>query len=204
MPLSLTSSTVPTTMISLPNSLPFTTTQQAARQEATTTPAILDTQLSALLQQYLCQAIPQQPTIQPQLVQPVVQRVNVDNLSPASDQDTVAPQLMDNPHNIQPHFNQTTHPSVNQLTAVNTHTCATLPVPTQLRQQIINGEYTDFGVLLSKCSYDDARHVTSSHTQPTPILSLATWMEAWNIYAMVMHREHPAKALISIHHMFSQ
>jgi len=81
------------------------------------------------------------------------------------------------------------------LPAVNAPTCATLTVPTQLHQQIINGKYIDFGVLLSKCSYDDARHATSSHTPAAIISSLATWMEAWNIYAMVMLRECPAKAI---------
>ena len=39
-----------------------------------------------------------------------------------------------------------------------------LPVLIQLRQQIINGEHIDFGLLLSKCSYDDAGNTTSSHT----------------------------------------
>ena len=60
---------------------------------------------------------------------------------------------------------------------------------------VINDEHVDFGALLSTCSYDDAGHTTSSHTPATPTSSLATWMEAWNIYAMVMLREYPAKAI---------
>ena len=43
-------------------------------------------------------------------------------------------------------------------------------------------------MLLSKCSYDDAGPAT-------PISSLATWMEPWNIYAMVMIRQYPVKAI---------
>jgi len=64
------------------------------------------------------------------------------------------------------------------MPTVNAPKYATLPVPTQLCQQIINKEYIDFGVLLSKCSYDDAGHATSSHAPVTAISSLTTWMEA--------------------------
>jgi len=99
------------------------------------------------------------------------------------------------PCNNQPSLSQLPHPSASQLPAINAPACATLPVPTQLRQQIIDGEYIDFGVLLSKCSYDDAGHATSTHTPATPISSSAIWMEASNIYAMVMLKEYPAKAI---------
>ena len=121
-------------------------------------------------------------------------RVTISNLSPTSEQGTAAPNMLD-PCNNQPSLSQLPHPSASQLPAINAPACATLPVPTQLRQQIIDGEYIDFGVLLSKCSYDDAGHATSTHTPATPISSSAIWMEASNIYAMVMLKEYPAKAI---------
>ena len=101
-------------------------------------------------------------------------------------------------------ISQLTHLPSSQMPAVNAPTYATLPVPTQLCQQIINKEYIGFGVLLSKCSYDDAGHATSSRAPVTATSSLATWMEAWNIYGMVTIREYPTKAraaCMPINHM---
>ena len=181
-PLAMPMPSIPVTV------MPLMSTQQAPACENITTPLILDTQLAILLQQYLLQAVPsQQSTIQLPSPTQTIQRVTISNLSPASEQGTAAPNMLD-PCNHQLSLSQL-HPSASQWPAVNAPTCTTLPVPTQLRQQIINGEYIDFGVLLSKCSYDNAGHATSTHTPATPISSLATWMEAWNIYAMVMLKE---------------
>ena len=86
--------------------------------------------------------------MQPPGLTQTIQRATISNLSPASEQGTAAPNMLE-PYNNQPSL-ITNHPS--QLPAVNAPTCAMLPVPTQLRQQIINGEYIDFGVLLVKTS----------------------------------------------------
>jgi len=75
-------------------------------------------------------------------------RATTSNLYPASEPRTAAPNILE-PYNNQPSISQIPHPSASQLPAVNAPTCATLPVPTQLCQQIINGVYIDFGVLLS-------------------------------------------------------
>ena len=64
-----------------------------------------------------------------------------------------------------------------------------------LCQQIINGEYVDCCVWLNNCSYDDARQASSSLTPLIKFSSLAARMEEWNIYAMVLLREYPARAL---------
>ena len=50
-----------------------------------------------------------------------------------------------------------------------------VPVPIELQQQIIKGEYVDFAILLDKTSFTDTAHTTHTHQtthnathKPTP------------------------------------
>ena len=45
-----------------------------------------------------------------------------------------------------------------------------MPVPTQLQQQILRGEYVDFSVLLDKTSFVDTTHTTQHAQTSTHIL----------------------------------
>jgi len=77
-----------------------------------------------------------------------------------------------------------------------------VPVPIELQQQIIKGEYVDFAVLLDKTSFTDTAHTTHAHQtthnathKPTPITSFSMWMQAWNTYLTVILSHNPARAL---------
>ena len=71
------------------------------------------------------------------------------------------------------------------------------PVPAQLYQQIVQGEYNDFSILLSKTTFVDTMGQPSGTQQPNvkQISSFATWMEAWNIYLSVLLSSNPGRAL---------
>ena len=86
-------------------------------------------------------------------------------------------------HQIQPH----------QLLAASTLP----PVPAQLHQQIVQGEYIDFSTLLAKTMFVDTMAQSSSSQQSgiTKISSFATWMEAWNIYLSILLSSNPGRAL---------
>ena len=86
-------------------------------------------------------------------------------------------------HQIQPH----------QLLAAFTLP----PVPAQLHQQIVQGEYIDFSTLLAKTMFVDTMAQSSSSQQSgvTKISSFMTWMEAWNIYLSILLSSNPGRAL---------
>ena len=74
-----------------------------------------------------------------------------------------------------------------------------VPVPVELQQQIIRGEFIDFAALIHKTSFVEptqAQNATQhyKHT-PTAITSFSLWMQAWNIYLSVMLTHNTARAL---------
>ena len=71
------------------------------------------------------------------------------------------------------------------------------PVPAQLHQQIVQGEYIDFNTLLTKTTFVDTMGQSSSSQQPAliKISSFASWMEAWNIYLSIRLCSNPERAL---------
>ena len=89
--------------------------------------------------------------------------------------------------------NPTHHVLPQQLLAASTLP----PVSAQLHQQIVQGEYVDFSVLLNKTVFMDTTGQPSSSQQPsvTKISLFATWMEAWNIYLSVLLSSNPLRAL---------
>ena len=72
-----------------------------------------------------------------------------------------------------------------------------VPVPAELQQQIIRGEFVDFAVLLHKTSFVDAAQQTTQHYthKPPAISSFSMWMQAWNIYLSVILTHNAARAL---------
>ena len=70
------------------------------------------------------------------------------------------------------------------------------PVPAQLHQQIVQGEYVDFS-FSNKTMFVDTTGQPSPSQRPnvTRISSFATWMEAWNIYLSVLLNNNPGRAL---------
>ena len=62
-----------------------------------------------------------------------------------------------------------------------------VPVPAELQQQIIQGEFVDFAVLLHKTSFVDAAQQTTQHYTHK--------LQAWNIYLSVILTHNTARAL---------
>ena len=84
------------------------------------------------------------------------------------------------------------------IPATNYSPSSTLPpVPVQLRQQILQGEYVDFAMLLHKATFSDVLEVHASSRQPVikPITSFDTWMQAWNLYLSVLLGHNPSRAV---------
>ena len=84
-----------------------------------------------------------------------------------------------------------------QYTAAAQH--LPVPVPAELQQQIIRGEFVDFAVLLHKTSFVDAaqtQHTTQHYShKPPAVSSFSMWMQAWNIYLSVILTHNAARAL---------
>ena len=73
-----------------------------------------------------------------------------------------------------------------------------LLVPAQLRQQILQGEYVDFAMLLHKATFSDVLEIPAlSSRQPVikAITSFDTWMQAWNLYPSVLLANNPSRAV---------
>ena len=68
------------------------------------------------------------------------------------------------------------------------------PVPAQLHQQIVQGEYVDFSILLNKTMFVDTTGQLSSSQQPN-VTRISSMMEAWNIYLSVQLNNNPGRAL---------
>jgi len=71
------------------------------------------------------------------------------------------------------------------------------PVPAQMCQKIMQGEFIDFAVLLYKATFPDAAADPSPLAQQPieKISSFEMWMEAWNLYLSVILSHNPTKAL---------
>ena len=72
------------------------------------------------------------------------------------------------------------------------------PVSAQLRQQILQGEYVDFAMLLHKAIFPDVLEVPAPLSrQPVikGITSLDTWMKAGNLYIAVLLAHSPSCAV---------
>ena len=93
----------------------------------------------------------------------------------------------------QPPYHQlTTQPTVHPMA-----TDTLPPVPAQIRQKIIQGEFIDFSVLLHRATFLDATADPLPSTQQPikKISSFVMWMQAWNLYLLVILSHNPAKVL---------
>ena len=89
------------------------------------------------------------------------------------------------------------------------------PLPEKIKQRILKGEYIDFDSLLPEAlyparygaspspaftlrlSHDPAADVVIAQQKPAAkrsVRDLASWMEAWNVYAQVLGATYPARA----------
>ena len=148
--------------------------------------------------QLLPQVQPQPQQVQPQLqqqVQPQLQQgqPQLQQIQPQLQQ--VQPPSQQLQHQLQPV--QLPPQQLQQLQLPHyTAQQLSVPVPTQLQQQILRGEYVDFSVLLDKTSFVDTTHTTQHSThKPPPISSFPMWMQAWNTYLTVTLTHNPARAL---------
>ena len=72
------------------------------------------------------------------------------------------------------------------------------PIPVQLWQQIQQGEYVDFAMLLHRAKFSEASEVPVSSYRPPAIkriTSFDTWMQAWNLYLAVILAHNPLRAV---------
>ena len=72
------------------------------------------------------------------------------------------------------------------------------PIPVQLRQQILQGEYVDFAMLLHRAKFSEVSEVPVSSYRPPAIkkiTSFDTWMQAWNLYLVVILAHNPSRAM---------
>ena len=72
------------------------------------------------------------------------------------------------------------------------------PIPVQLRQQILQGEYVDFAMLLHRAKFSEVSEVPVSSYRPPVIkriTSFDTWMQAWNLYLTVILAHNPSRAV---------
>ena len=93
----------------------------------------------------------------------------------------------------QPPYHQlTTQPTVHPMA-----TDTLPPVPAQIRQKIIQGEFIDFSVLLHRATFPGATADPLPSTQQPikKISSFVMWMQAWNLYLLVILSHNPAKVL---------
>ena len=129
---------------------------------------------------------------------------------PVQSQQLQLPQLQQTqPSWLQPtpavaqHSSSVLQPSMLQQVASQHCTTAAqhlpVPVPVELQQQIIRGEFIDCAALIHKTSFVEpaqAQNATQhyKHTPPA-ITSFSLWMQAWNIYLSVMLTHNTARAL---------
>ena len=72
------------------------------------------------------------------------------------------------------------------------------PIPVQRWQQILQGEYVDFAMLLHRVKFSEASEVSVSSYRPPAIkriTSFDTWMQAWNLYLAVILAHNPSQAV---------
>ena len=71
-------------------------------------------------------------------------------------------------------------------------------ISVQLRQQILEGEYVDFAMLLHRAKFPEVSKVPVSSYRPPAIkriTSFDTWMQAWNLYFAVILAHNPSRAV---------
>ena len=71
-------------------------------------------------------------------------------------------------------------------------------IPVQLRQQILQGEYVDFAMLLHRAKISEVLKVPVLSYKPPAIkriTSFDTWMQAWNLYLAIISAHNPLRAL---------
>ena len=71
-------------------------------------------------------------------------------------------------------------------------------IPVQLRQQILQGEYVDFAMLLPRAKFSDALEAPVSSFRPPAIKRIAlfsTWMQAWNLYLAIIRTQNPSRTV---------
>ena len=72
------------------------------------------------------------------------------------------------------------------------------PMPVPLRQQILQGEYVDFAMLLYRVKFSEVSEVLVLSYRPPAIkriTSFDTWMQAWNLYLAVILAHNPSRAV---------
>ena len=72
------------------------------------------------------------------------------------------------------------------------------PIPVQLRQQILQGEYVDFAMLLHRAKFSEVSKVPVSSYRPPAIKRITcfdTWMQACNLYIAVILAHNPSQSV---------
>ena len=82
-----------------------------------------------------------------------------------------------------------------------------LPIPVQLWQQILQGEYVDFAMLLHRAKFSEISEVPVSLYKPPEIKRITyfdAWMQAWNLYLAVILAHNPSQAVELTQEIFSE
>ena len=72
------------------------------------------------------------------------------------------------------------------------------PIPVQLWQQILQGEYVDFAMLLHRAKFSEISEVPVSLYKPPEIKRITSFdagMQAWNLYLAVILAHNPSQAV---------
>ena len=104
---------------------------------------------------------------------------------------------------VAPHSSSVLQPSMLQQVASQKYTTAAqhlpMPVPVELQQQIISGEFIDFVALMHKTSFVEpaqTQNATKNYKhKPPAITSFSLWMHTWNIYLSVMLTHNTARTM---------
>ena len=163
------------------------------------TQSLQDSQLLTLMRQLLAQA-PQHP------IPPT--GCTEDNLSiasqPLQNRDATPPTTAINTQQHHPSNSEMLTTTVTAtLPQVTNSTPMMPPVPTHIKDHIINGKFIDFATLLPQAMF------TGGHMEPTKvptdsphksslgkgITNFVSWMEAWNVYISVVLSHSPERAL---------
>ena len=72
------------------------------------------------------------------------------------------------------------------------------PIPVQQWQQILQGKYVDFAMLLHRAKFSEVSEVPVLSYRPPAIkriTSFDTWMQAWSLYLAVILAHNPSQAV---------
>ena len=95
-------------------------------------------------------------------------------------------------------FATTINQPVSSLSAYTTPSSTSPPIPAQLQQQIMQGEYVSFVMLLHRAKFSDVSEDPASSSKPPAIKRIAsfdTWIQAWNLYLLVILAHNPSHAV---------